>query len=228
LSMSKAVVVLSGGLDSSTCMGIARSQGHELVALTVSYGQRHERELIAARDVAAYYSAEHLIIDVPLSQWGGSALTDKRIAVPTDRGLKEMAMEVPITYVPGRNLIFLALAASLAEARGCSTIYFGATQIDYSGYPDCRKEFVTAVRNVLQVGTKIGTQHSEMWRIETPLLMLGKKAIIQLGLELQVPYILTWSCYKGERKPCLECDSCKLRIAGFAELGMIDPLLAGS
>lgn len=217
-----AVVLLSGGLDSSTCLASAAESFSPLYAISFRYGQRHSRELDAARAIAEYYRVTHIIVDLPLALWGGSALTDARISIPTERGLKEMAMEIPVTYVPGRNLIFLALAASVAEAKGISTIFTGMTQVDYSGYPDCRKEFLDAVGKVLAVGTKAGVEGTP-WEIKTPLLFLGKKAIIQRGLDLGVPYGLTWSCYLGGARPCGTCDSCKLRAAGFAELGIPDP-----
>ena len=224
-----AVVILSGGLDSTTCLAVAHAAGYwPLTTLSFFYGQRHRRELQSAEAVAGRFNAKHVVIPLPLDKWGGSALTDPAIRIPKDRGLKDMAAEVPITYVPGRNLIFLALAASLAEAYGCTNIFFGATQVDYSGYPDCRREFLQAVTEVLDVGTKVAVEGEEehVWHIHTPLLMLGKKAIISLGLSVGAPYDLTWSCYEGRAEPCGECDSCKLRAAGFAELGVVDPSLA--
>lgn len=226
-----AVVLLSGGLDSSTVLGVAvRDQAHasSLVALSFAYGQRHQRELSAAQKVAAFYGVSHMTLPVPMTAIGGSVLTDmQRRDLPHDRPLSTMAESVPVTYVPGRNLIFLALAAAVAEARGWSTIYFGATQVDFSGYPDCRAAFISAVKVVLNVGTRIGTEDKRPWSIIAPLLMLGKKQIVQLACAIGVPLEHTWSCYAGGDVPCGVCDSCRLRAAGFADAGYADPALGG-
>ncbi|WP_026961291.1 7-cyano-7-deazaguanine synthase QueC [Alicyclobacillus herbarius] len=221
--MAQAVVILSGGLDSTTCMGMAQAAGYELLPITFDYGQRHRIELEKAKAVAAYYGVvEHRVIRLDfLGQFGGSALTDLSLAVPTGGvGPEE---EIPVTYVPGRNLLFLSIAASYAEARGAKAIYIGVNALDYSGYPDCRPAFVEAVQQVLKVGTKAGVEGHPI-RIETPLLHLTKAEIITAGMKLGVPYHLTTSCYNGQEEACGECDSCRLRLKGFAEAGYTDPI----
>jgi len=217
----KAVVVLSGGLDSTTCMGIARDAGYELHALTFDYGQRHRREVEQARAVASYYEArEHRIIRMDfLREIGGSALTDPALQVPTD----ECSGEVPITYVPARNLIFLSLAAGYAEVIGAERIYIGVSAVDFSGYPDCRPEFIRSMNETVNLATRMGTEGSPL-QIETPLLQLSKAETVRWGLRLGVPYHLTTSCYQGEVEACGICDSCRLRIKGFQEAGAPDPI----
>ena len=219
----KAVVLSSGGLDSTTCMGIAKKEGYEIYSLSFDYGQRHKKELECAKAVANYFGAkEHIIIDFNLRAWGGSALTED-IEVPTDRGLHDMVKEIPITYVPGRNIIFLSFATSYAEKIGAEAIFTGVNQIDYSGYPDCRKEFIESFQQTIQVGTKVGVTGNPI-KIITPLLFMNKKEIIQTGLNSEVDYSLTSSCYNGREKACGVCDSCKLRIQGFREAGSPDPI----
>ncbi|MCL6627027.1 7-cyano-7-deazaguanine synthase QueC [Alicyclobacillus shizuokensis] len=219
----RAVVILSGGLDSTTCMGIAQDAGYELFPITFDYGQRHRIELEKAQAVARHYRvAEHRVVQLDfLSQFGGSALTDRSLAVPT--GGVSPENEIPITYVPGRNLIFLSIAASYAEVKGAEALYIGVNALDYSGYPDCRPAFISAVQEVLRVGTKAGVEGRPI-RIETPLLHLTKAEIIRLGMRLGVPYELTTSCYNGQEVACGECDSCRLRLKGFAEAGVEDPI----
>lgn len=219
--MAKAVVILSGGLDSTTCMGIAGHEGYELYPITFDYGQRHKRELACAKQVSAHYgAAKHPIIPVDfLKQIGGSALTDEEIDVPQSG----VSHEIPVTYVPGRNLLFLSMAASYAEVLDAQAIYIGVNALDYSGYPDCRPEFIEGVQHVLRIGTKAGVEGRPI-RIETPLLHWTKSEIIRHGLELEVPYELTTSCYLGEDVACGECDSCRLRLKGFAEAGHRDPI----
>lgn len=233
----KAVILLSGGLDSATALFVARQEGHEAICLSFSYGQRHGRELESAKRIAASLKLEHW--QVPLSlPWGGSALTDSRIAVPKGRLESEMAGGIPATYVPARNSVFLSLAASLAETRGAELIYFGANALDYSGYPDCRPEFIQAFENIISLGTKVGvgSKHAPTVhlvptvkpaiQIVAPLLRMGKGEIVRLGQELGVPFEWTWSCYEGGVTPCGECDSCLLRAKGFREAGLEDPLYA--
>ncbi|QQE81422.1 7-cyano-7-deazaguanine synthase QueC [Alicyclobacillus sp. SO9] len=218
----KAVVILSGGLDSTTCMGIAKTQGYEVHALTFNYGQRHQIELQKAKQVAEHYqAADHRVVKLDfLKQIGGSALTDMDLTVPTT-GVGE---DIPVTYVPGRNFMFLSMAASYAEVIGATAIFMGVNALDYSGYPDCRPEFIHAVQEALRVGTKAGVEGHPI-AVETPLLHWTKAEIIKKGMELEVPYHLTTSCYLGEEEACGECDSCRLRLKGFAEAGYTDPVL---
>jgi len=218
----KAVVVLSGGLDSTTCMGIANAEGYELYPLTFDYGQRHNREIEQAKKIASFYGVkEHRIVSLHfLNQIGGSALTDPGMDVPVHR---EMNDEIPITYVPARNLIFLSLATAYAEVVGAEAIFIGVSAVDYSGYPDCRPEFIESMERTIQLATKVGTTGKGI-RIVTPLLHLTKKETIELGLKLKVPYELTTSCYQGEQEACGVCDSCMLRLKGFAEAGAKDPI----
>jgi 7-cyano-7-deazaguanine synthase len=217
----KAVVVLSGGLDSTTCMGIAKDAGYELYPLTFHYGQRHNREVEQAKKIAAFYQVpEHRIVNLDfLKQIGGSALTDENIAVPTHTSEEE----IPSTYVPARNLIFLSLATAYAEVVGADVIYIGVSAVDYSGYPDCRPEFIRSMSQTIVLATKAGVTGEGM-RIEAPLMHLSKKETIEWGLRLGVPYDLSTSCYQGGEEACGECDSCRLRLKGFAEAGSIDPI----
>lgn len=218
--MKKAICLLSGGLDSSTVIYYAKSQGYDVYALSFNYGQRHFKELEAAKKIAKDVGAkEHKILKIDLTQIGGSALTDQKIEVPINREIEEMTKEIPITYVPMRNTIFLALAAAYAEVVGSNTIFAGMNFIDYSGYPDCRPEFIKAMEKVIHLGSK--TQNI---KIETPIIYMNKSEIIKLGFELGVPYEKTWSCYKGKNKACGKCDSCILRINGFKEAGLMDPI----
>ncbi|QRF24263.1 7-cyano-7-deazaguanine synthase QueC [Alicyclobacillus sp. TC] len=218
----KAVVVLSGGLDSTTCLGIAADEGYSLYTLTFDYGQRHARELRAAEQVADYYQvADRRIVKLDfLRKIGKSALTDFHLSVPKNVHDGE---DIPITYVPGRNLLFLSLAASFAEAIEAQAIYIGVNALDYSGYPDCRPQFIQAVQKVLDVGTKTAVEGAPI-SLQTPLLHLTKAEIIRWGHRLGVPYQLTTSCYEGAEEACGECDSCRLRLRGFKEAGLIDPI----
>lgn len=223
-SKPRAVVLLSGGLDSSTAAVCAKRDGFDVVALTVVYGQRHERELDSALDVAdAIGVLEHLVLKVPLDAIGASALTDRNIKVPRGRRTSQMAKGIPVTYVPARNTVLLSLAASLAEARGASAIYIGANAIDYSGYPDCRPEYLRAFERALARGTKAGVEGRPI-RIRAPLLRKTKADIVRLAFRLKVPIELTWSCYLGESVACGTCDSCLLRLKGFREAGKTDPV----
>ena len=221
--MKKAVCLLSGGLDSSTTLAIAKSEGYELYALTIDYGQRHRKELVSAREIAKFFRAkEHKIMKVPLNRFGGSALTDDSIKVPEKRKFScSSPQDIPATYVPARNIIFLSLAFAYAEAVRADAVYIGANAIDYSGYPDCRPEFFDALRKVISAGTRDGHRIA----LKTPIVEMKKSEIILLGTKLGVPYGSTWSCYKGGRIPCGKCDSCVIRAKGFRAAGMADPLL---
>jgi 7-cyano-7-deazaguanine synthase len=225
----RAVVLLSGGLDSATVLAIARSQDYELYALSFSYGQRHVFELEAARRVSASVAvAGHRIAEIDLRVFGGSALTGD-IDVPKGRSADDMAHGIPITYVPARNTIFLAFALAWAEVLGSSDIFIGVNALDYSGYPDCRPEFIEAFEKMANLATKAGVEGRQRLKIHTPLIALSKAEIIRKGIELGVDYGLTSSCYdpSATGQPCGECDSCLLRQKGFRENGIEDPLLYG-
>ncbi len=221
-----AVVLLSGGLDSATVLAIARSQGYACHALSFAYGQRHVWELEAAKRVAASLGAvEHRIAAIDLRAFGGSALTDD-IAVPKGRDTAEMSHGIPITYVPARNTIFLSFALAWAEVLGSSDIFIGVNALDYSGYPDCRPEFIAAYETMANLATKAGVEGRQLLKIHTPLIARTKAQIIACGLELGVDYGLTSSCYDPSPtgEPCGECDSCQLRQKGFRENGIEDPV----
>ena len=220
----KAVILLSGGLDSATCLAVARRDGFETYALSFSYGQRHTSELDAARRVARAGGAkEHRIFDLGLSQWGGSALTDPALAVPKGESADAEGI-IPITYVPARNLVFLSLAAAWAETLDANDLFIGVNSVDYSGYPDCRPEFIDAFRRAVTLGTRTADDGGE-WRIHAPLQHLGKAEIIRLGVSLGVDYSLTVSCYEAdsEGRACGDCASCHLRREGFRAAGVPDP-----
>jgi len=219
--MKRAVVLLSGGLDSATTLFYAKSRGYKVHGLIFDYHQRHRKEILQAKRIARFAKCDYRIIKMDLS-WKGSALLDKNIALP--HRLKIKKDEIPATYVPARNIIFLSFAASFAEAIGAKVIFIGANAIDYSGYPDCRPQFYRAFQKVLAKGSKSGVE-GKVIKIATPLIYKTKAQIIQLGLKLKVPYHLTWSCYEGKRFPCGACDSCHLRKKGFDEAGIEDPLL---
>jgi 7-cyano-7-deazaguanine synthase len=224
-----AVILLSGGLDSATAAAIAREQGFELCALTVDYGQRHRQEIEAARRVAEAMGAKrHVIASVDLSELGSSALTAP-IDVPKDRDVDQMEKEIPITYVPARNTVLLALALAYAEAVGAADLFIGVNAIDYSGYPDCRPEFIAAFEHLAGLATKAGVQGRLRFAIHAPLVRMTKAQIIRRGMELGVDYGLTHSCYDpGEDgRSCGRCDACLLRLKGFAEAGIKDPLEYG-
>ncbi len=219
-----AVVLLSGGLDSYTAAAVARRDGFSLSALSVNYGQRHAQELEASRIVARSLGAvRHLELSIDLTRMGGSALTSADIAVPKDQAIDPRV--IPSTYVPARNTIFLSLALGWAEVLGSNDIYIGVNALDYSGYPDCRPEFIRAFEQLARVATRAGVEGGAL-TIHTPLIELSKAQIIGLGLSLGLDYGLTHSCYDPvEGRPCGHCDSCRLRAAGFAEIGVADPLL---
>jgi 7-cyano-7-deazaguanine synthase len=210
----KAVILLSGGLDSATAAAQAIADGYEAIALSFRYGQRHERELLAARQVAdALKIKEHFVVDVNLAQWGGSALTDTNIDVPTE-GIQ--AGEIPITYVPGRNTVFIAIALSLAESKGAEAIYLGINAVDYSGYPDCRPDYLQAFQKLAALSSKVGVEgHAP--QLIAPLVMDSKIDIVRRARRLGVPIELTWSCYQGGEVPCGVCDSCRIRDKAILE-----------
>ncbi len=220
----KAVILLSGGLDSSTVLYQAKADGCECYAISFDYKQRHRRELDSARAIALSAGIKaHQIVNFDLTLWGGSALTDDRIELPIDRSLTEMSQNIPITYVPARNTIFLSFALAYAETLQAERIYIGVNALDYSGYPDCRLDYIQAMQEVFRLGTKQGRE-GEAINIVTPLIELKKTEIIQLGNKLGVPWEQTWSCYAGGENACGVCDSCRLRLAAFEELGLQDPV----
>ena len=222
MDQRKAVLLLSGGLDSTTVLALASSEGHAIHALTFSYGQRHSAELAAAQKIAAQYKVvQHVIVNIDLRMFGGSALTAD-IDVPKDRAVDD---QIPVTYVPARNTIFLSYALAWAEVLGVSDIYIGVNALDYSGYPDCRPEFIAAFQEMARLATKVGVERSvDPVTIHTPLIDLSKKEIIELGLRLGVDYSMTTSCYdpSDDGEACGHCDACQLRLKGFEEAGSAD------
>lgn len=219
----KAVVLLSGGLDSTTTLYVAKRQGYHVTALIFSYGQRHRKEVLCAKRIARLAHCDYHLVDIGFP-WKGSSLLDRSQKIPEQRSLQAMSRGIPSTYVPSRNIIFLSYASSLAEAIGAEAIFLGANALDYSGYPDCRPQFFKAFARVVMVATKAGVEGCPV-RIHTPLLRKTKEQIIRLGRKLAVPYHLTWSCYEGKAKPCGVCDSCLLRRKGFNALKIKDPAL---
>lgn len=225
-----AVVLLSGGLDSATCLSIAQDMGFEVHALTVAYGQRHRAELEAARTIAKVMKAyQHKVAAVELSEFGGSALTDD-IQVPKDTPHEDIGKEIPVTYVPARNTVFLSMALAFAEVVGAEDIFLGVNALDYSGYPDCRPEFIRAFESLANLATKAGSEGKSKYKIHTPLIEMTKADIIKRGTELGVDYSLTVSCYdpgvgggEGGAKACGRCEACALRRRGFAEAQIEDP-----
>lgn len=218
----KAVVLLSGGLDSTVCTAVAKDKGYEVYPISFNYHQRHTIELESAKKVAKFYAVKkHLIIDTNMNEIGGSALTDEHIEVPEGDVKRK---DIPITYVPARNLIFLSYALGYAEVVGADHIYIGVNSLDYSGYPDCRPEFIKLFQDLADYSTKASVEDKRNIKIETPLMSLSKKDIVLLGNKLNAPLHLTHSCYNGGEKACGVCDSCKLRLKGFAEAGVKDPV----
>jgi 7-cyano-7-deazaguanine synthase len=221
-----AVVLLSGGIDSATAAAMAKRDGYDLHALSFHYGQRHERELQSAGKVATFLRAKtQRVIQFDLKAIGGSALTDE-IAVPKGRSETEISRGIPLTYVPARNTIFLSFALALVERLGAQDIIFGANQLDYSGYPDCRDEYIRAFETMANLATKAGVEGTSRVKIHTPLLQMTKAEIIKTGLKLGLDYAMTWSCYDplGDGRACGGCDSCLLRLKGFREAGSADPI----
>jgi len=219
----KAICLLSGGLDSTTALYSAIRDGYRPLALTLEYGQRHAREIQSAREIAKQLEIEWQSIPIRLP-WGGSALLDGEISVPLNRAVDSLSREIPSTYVPARNTIFLAFAFSWAEVAGAEAVVIGANAVDYSGYPDCRPEYLETMETVFKKATKSGTEGKGI-KIEAPLLYLTKAEIVKLGRKLGVPFERTWSCYLGGKTPCGQCDSCLLRAKGFQEAGEEDPLM---
>ncbi|OGF52149.1 MAG: 7-cyano-7-deazaguanine synthase QueC [Candidatus Firestonebacteria bacterium GWA2_43_8] len=213
MANEKSVILLSGGLDSTTTLYYAKAKGYKCFCLLFDYGQRHKKELKAAVKLAKLSKCPYTVVKIALP-WSKSALTDKKVKIPV-KG-KQIGKEIPVTYVPARNTIFLSFAASYAESIGAKRIFIGANALDYSGYPDCRPNYIKAYEKAVNLGTKSGVSGNKL-KIETPLIALTKAQIIKLGTKLKVPYGLTWSCYKGGKKPCEVCDSCILRNKGFKE-----------
>lgn len=221
--MKKAIVLLSGGLDSTTALYLAKSEGFdELYALTFLYGQKHDKELQSARMIAKKAEVkEHKIVSLLLNQWNGCALTDPDMEVE-DGDLHRQ--DIPATYVPARNMVFLSVAASWADALNITDIFIGVSEVDYSGYVDCREEFVRSMEATINLGTVLGAEKKQRIRIHAPFMHMTKAEEIKLGQKLGVDYSLTWTCYRGDEKPCGKCDSCLLREKAFAEAGIKDPL----
>ena len=219
VNMKKAVVLLSGGLDSATIAAIALSEGYDAIALSFRYGQRHHRELLAAKKIVAKLNIkEHFIVDVNLSQWGGSSLTDTSMDIPQEGVQPDI---IPSTYVPGRNTVFIAIALSLAEAKNAEAIYLGINAVDYSGYPDCRPEYLAAYQKLANLASKVGVEGNTI-QLVAPLVEDSKLDIVRRALSLGVPIEDTWSCYQGGEKPCGVCDSCRIRDKALIEAGRPD------
>jgi 7-cyano-7-deazaguanine synthase len=219
-----AVVLLSGGLDSTTVAYLAKSEGYTLYALSFDYHQRHRRELAAAKAVAeAVGVREHRLVSFDLGLWGGSALTDDALEVPLHRSAETMTTSIPITYVPARNTIFLSFALGYAEVVGAQAVFAGMNALDYSGYPDCRPDYLAAMEEVFRLGSKAGREDHPI-KILTPLIQKTKREIVEWGSTLQVPWALTYSCYQGNADSCGVCDSCTLRLNAFREAGLVDPI----
>ncbi|MEC9377101.1 MAG: 7-cyano-7-deazaguanine synthase QueC [Candidatus Neomarinimicrobiota bacterium] len=221
----KAVILLSGGLDSTTCLAIVKNQGFDISALTVNYGQRHVFELESAKKVAQIFDVnKHSVVDIDLAQFGGSALTDD-VKVPKDRDESDMT-DIPVTYVPARNTVLLSMALAWAETLDTTDIFIGVNALDYSGYPDCRPEFIESFERMANLATKMGVL-GEKFKIHTPLINLTKAEIVKKGIELNVDYGMTSSCYDPNENgnPCGRCDACILRLKGFKEAGISDPLI---
>jgi 7-cyano-7-deazaguanine synthase len=221
-----AVCLLSGGLDSATTLAIARDAGYDLYALSFRYGQRHLHELECAKKIAEQFAVKkHIILDIDLRSFGGSALTDDSIAVPKDRDSQQMSTGIPVTYVPARNTIFLSMALAWAEVLKASDIFIGVNALDYSGYPDCRPEYIHSFEKMAQLATKSGVESHQPLRVHTPLISMTKSQIIATGLRLKVDYAHTSTCYDPNPAghACGHCDACQLRLKGFAENKMPDP-----
>ena len=219
-----AVILLSGGLDSTTTLAIALDSGYSVYAMTFNYGQRHTREVPSAKDIAKYYKLpRNEIIKLDFQKIISSALIDRSKSIPENRSMEELANNIPETYVPARNIILLSYALAWAETLGAEAVFIGVNSIDYSGYPDCRPEFISAFERVAALGTRSGSEGKPI-KIITPLINMTKAEIIKRGHELGVPFNMTWSCYKGGARACGKCDSCQLRLKGFREAGLNDPL----
>lgn len=221
-----AIVLLSGGLDSTTCLAIARHDGFEPVALSFRYGQRHDVELARAAEIATAAGCEHVVVDLDLGAFGGSALTDASIAVPKHDEVDEVDESIPVTYVPARNTVMLSVSMSLAEVRGAADVFIGVNAVDYSGYPDCRPEFIEAFEAMANLATRAAVE-GRRFTVHAPLLRLSKAEIVRLAIDIGVDLSRTVSCYdpSPEGRVCGRCDACLLRARGFAEAGAIDPAL---
>lgn len=218
-----AIILLSGGLDSATVLYMAKQQGFNLHALSFDYGQKHNIELESAKKIAKQAGVvSHKIVSLNLDLWGGSSLTDTAIEVENG---EINSSDIPNTYVPARNMVFLSVAASYAEAIGAQHIFIGVSQVDYSGYVDCRQDFIDAMENAINLGTVAAVEHNKPIKIHVPLINMTKAEEIKTGMSLGVDYALTWSCYRGEEKPCGTCDSCLIRAKAFKEAGVVDPAL---
>ena len=217
-------MLLSGGLDSSTVLGLAIEKGYEATALTFDYGQKHKRELESAKRISAHFKLrQHIVIKLNLAEYLKSSLTQVAIGIPKRSVVAEVGRTIPSTYVPSRNIIFLSIASSIAESQGAEAVFIAANAVDFSGYPDCTPEFIDAFQRTLDVGTKAGKEGRAV-RVEAPILMMPKSAIVREAVRLGVPLEKTWSCYSGGTKACGRCDSCLLRLQGFKEAGLKDPL----
>lgn len=221
--MKKAIVLFSGGLDSTTALYLAKSQGYEVYAITFLYGQKHDKELDCAKNIAKNAGVKaHKIVNIPLNSWEGCSLTDPNMQIQ-DGDINRT--DIPDTYVPARNMVFLSIAASYADALGITDIFIGVSEVDYSGYVDCRASFINAMENAINEGTVLGAEKKQRITIHAPFMNMTKSQEIQLGMQLGVDYSETWSCYRGSEKPCGTCDSCLLRADAFKKAGYEDPLL---
>lgn len=220
----KAVCLISGGLDSCVTAYIAKNEGYDIYPLTISYGQRHKKEIICAKKIAdSLKSKEHIIFDINLSIFSGSSLTNKSLKIENNKKLEDIGKKIPNTYVPARNTIFLSIALAYAETIEADAIFIGATATDYSGYPDCRPEYFNIFQELANIATKVGIEGKKI-QIKIPLLNMRKSEIISEGFKLNAPLEKTWSCYAGEKKACGKCDSCQLRLKGFKEICKKDPI----
>jgi len=224
MKLKKAVCLLSGGLDSATTCYIAKNKGYQIYALSFLYGQKHKKEVKCAKKIASKVDAfEHVFFEIDLSKFKGSSLTDSKKKIPIDQELDDIGKKIPSTYVPARNTVFLSIALAYAETINADAIFIGVTATDYSGYPDCRPEYIRSYQKMADLATKKAIEGKPV-EIITPLLFLSKSEIIRKGLKLGVPYEDTWSCYKGEKEACGRCDSCKLRLKGFMKNNLDDPI----
>lgn len=222
--VKKAVCLISGGIDSCVTAHLAKKEGYDIYALTFNYGQRHKKETKCAKKIASSLNAKkHVILDIDLAKFGGSSLTDKSKSIERDHTLDEIGKTIPSTYVPGRNTIFLSIALAYAESIDADAIYIGVTSTDYSGYPDCRPAYIEAFQKMANLANKRGVEGKPI-KISAPLLHMTKSQIIKEGMKLKVPFENTWSCYVGDKKACGRCDSCLLRLKGFKEAGIKDPI----
>lgn len=221
--MKKAVCLISGGLDSTVTAYIAKNKGYDIYTITFRYGQRHKKEIDSAEKISKKInSKKHIIFDINLSKFGGSSLVDKKKKIEENK-LKDIGKKIPSTYVPARNTVFLSIALAYSEVVDADAIFIGVTATDYSGYPDCRPEFIKSFQKMANLATKRSIKGKKV-EIKTPLIDMSKSEIIKKGVKLNVPFEKTWSCYKGNKKACGKCDSCKLRLKGFKEAGYIDPI----